>query len=38
VEGDTLYFVSNNTDGRGIPKENDDKLYRVDLNSLTLEE
>jgi glucose/arabinose dehydrogenase len=38
VEGDTLYFVSNNTDGRGIPKENDDKLYEVDLGSLTLEE
>ncbi|MCA1055028.1 PQQ-dependent sugar dehydrogenase [Rossellomorea aquimaris] len=38
VEGDTLYFVSNNTDGRGIPKENDDKLYKVDLNALTLEE
>jgi glucose/arabinose dehydrogenase len=38
VEGDTLYFVTNNTDGRGIPKENDDKLYKVDLNSLALEE
>ncbi|MFI8577024.1 PQQ-dependent sugar dehydrogenase [Rossellomorea aquimaris] len=38
VEGDTLYFVSNNTDGRGIPRENDDKLYEVDLNSLTIEE
>ncbi|MFL8937348.1 PQQ-dependent sugar dehydrogenase [Rossellomorea oryzaecorticis] len=38
VEGDTLYFVSNNTDGRGLPKENDDKLYQVDMNSLTLEE
>jgi glucose/arabinose dehydrogenase len=38
VEGDTLYFVTNNTDGRGIPKENDDKLYEVDLNSLAFEE
>jgi glucose/arabinose dehydrogenase len=38
VEGDSLYFVSNNTDGRGIPRENDDKLYEVDLNSLTIEE
>ncbi|MGE6754920.1 PQQ-dependent sugar dehydrogenase [Rossellomorea sp. NPDC071047] len=38
VEGDTLYFVSNNTDGRGIPRENDDKLYGVDLKSLTIEE
>jgi glucose/arabinose dehydrogenase len=34
VEGDILYFVSNNTDGRGIPRENDDKLYEVDLNSI----
>ncbi|MCA1061005.1 PQQ-dependent sugar dehydrogenase [Rossellomorea aquimaris] len=38
VEGDTLYFVSNNTDGRGIPREHDDKLYEVDLNSLMNEE
>jgi glucose/arabinose dehydrogenase len=26
-----LYFISNNTDGRGEPSENDDKLYRLDL-------
>jgi glucose/arabinose dehydrogenase len=26
-----LYFVSNNTDGRGIPLEGDDKLYRIPL-------
>lgn len=38
VEGDTLYFVTNNTDGRGIPRENDDKLYKVDLKSLMNEE
>ncbi|CAN7157133.1 PQQ-dependent sugar dehydrogenase [Rossellomorea sp. LjRoot5] len=38
VEGDTLYFVSNNTDGRGIPRENDDKLYGVDLKSVMNEE
>ncbi len=38
VAGDTLYFVSNNTDGRGIPRENDDKLYEVDLKSLMKEE
>lgn len=38
VEGDTLYFVSNNTDGRGIPRENDDKLYEVDLKSVMKEE
>lgn len=34
IEGDSLYFVSNNTDGRGNPDENDDKLYRVPLNDL----
>ncbi|WP_059171769.1 sorbosone dehydrogenase family protein [Bacillus sp. FJAT-27445] len=32
VDGDYLYFVSNNTDGRGTPDETDDKLYRVRLN------
>lgn len=34
VDGDYLYFVSNNTDGRGTPDENDDKLYRVLLRDL----
>lgn len=29
VEGKYLYFVSNNTDGRGNPEEKDDKLYRI---------
>ncbi|MCA0151435.1 PQQ-dependent sugar dehydrogenase [Rossellomorea vietnamensis] len=38
VEGDILYFVTNNTDGRGIPRENDDKLYEVDLKSVMKEE
>jgi glucose/arabinose dehydrogenase len=38
MEGGTLYFVSNNTDGRGIPRENDDKLYEVDLKSVMNEE
>ena len=33
VEGRYLYFVTNNTDGRGDPQENDDKLYRVPLNA-----
>lgn len=32
IEGDSLYFISNNTDGRGTPMENDDKLYRIDLS------
>lgn len=34
VNGDYLYFVSNNTDGRGNPDETDDKLYRVRLGDL----
>jgi glucose/arabinose dehydrogenase len=34
VEGDTLYFISNNTDGRGTPAEGDDKLYRVKIEEL----
>lgn len=34
IEGNTLYFVSNNTDGRGNPDETDDKLYRVKLEDL----
>lgn len=31
IEGDTLYFISNNTDGRGNPKQADDKLYKLSL-------
>ncbi|MFP7298519.1 PQQ-dependent sugar dehydrogenase [Neobacillus niacini] len=34
VDGEYLYFVSNNTDGRGNPDEKDDKLYRVLLADL----
>lgn len=26
-----LYFISNNTDGRGEPAKDDDKLYRLNL-------
>ncbi|WP_215143478.1 PQQ-dependent sugar dehydrogenase [Exiguobacterium qingdaonense] len=29
LNDDTLYFVSNNTDGRGNPQSQDDKLYEV---------
>lgn len=32
VSDGALYFVSNNTDGRGRPQENDDKLYRISLD------
>ncbi|GEK88274.1 Glucose/arabinose dehydrogenase, beta-propeller fold [Alkalibacterium putridalgicola] len=28
IEDELLYFISNNTDGRGDPEENDDQLYR----------
>ncbi|MDN3426376.1 PQQ-dependent sugar dehydrogenase [Microbacterium sp. APC 3898] len=28
-DGDSLYFISNNTDGRGIPADGDDKLYKL---------
>lgn len=34
VDGDSLYFVSNNTDGRGDPLQNDDKLYRLQFSKL----
>ncbi|RUQ31624.1 quinoprotein glucose dehydrogenase [Peribacillus cavernae] len=34
MDGDYLYFVSNNTDGRGNPDQKDDKLYRIPLSSL----
>lgn len=34
IEGDTLYWITNNTDGRGTPREGDDKLYRVSLSRL----
>ncbi|WP_446685390.1 PQQ-dependent sugar dehydrogenase [Halalkalibacter alkalisediminis] len=34
IEDNSLYFISNNTDGRGAPQENDDKLYRVSLSEL----
>ncbi|MDQ0154387.1 glucose/arabinose dehydrogenase [Robertmurraya andreesenii] len=34
IEDGILYFVSNNTDGRGTPDKNDDKLYRVELGGL----
>lgn len=34
VEGEFLYFVTNNHDGRGKPNEADDHLYRIGLNEL----
>ncbi|WP_238473787.1 PQQ-dependent sugar dehydrogenase [Paenisporosarcina cavernae] len=32
IADDYLYFISNNTDGRGTPSETDDKFYRVKLD------
>ena len=34
IEDNTLYFISNNTDGRGTPLEKDDKLYMLPLSQL----
>jgi glucose/arabinose dehydrogenase len=34
VDGDYMYFISNNTDGRGTPAAGDDKLYRVKIEEL----
>lgn len=34
IEDNSLYFISNNTDGRGNPLENDDKLYKITLSQL----
>lgn len=31
IEGNTLYYITNNTDGRGTPRENDDQLIKVEL-------
>lgn len=33
IEGDSLYFISNNSDGRGNPQNNDDKLYKISLST-----
>jgi len=32
IEENDLYFISNNTDERGEPENNDDKLYRMSLS------
>lgn len=34
IVNNELYFVSNNTDGRGNPSQNDDKMYKVSLSQL----
>ena len=34
IEDNYLYFFTNNTDGRGAPQKNDDKLYRILLSEI----
>jgi len=34
IKNDFLYFITNNTDGRGDPEETDDRLYRISLSEL----
>jgi len=34
IEDNYLYFVSNNGDGRGMPENSDDRLYRIALSEL----
>ncbi|HZG72162.1 MAG TPA: PQQ-dependent sugar dehydrogenase, partial [Chondromyces sp.] len=32
ISGHFIYFITNNTDGRGTPAEDDDKLMKISLN------
>ncbi|WP_423408547.1 PQQ-dependent sugar dehydrogenase [Heyndrickxia sp. MSNUG] len=34
IDGSYVYFISNNTDGRGTPGAGDDKLYRVRIEDV----
>jgi glucose/arabinose dehydrogenase len=34
IDSESLYFISNNTDGRGNPSKDDDKLYQIRLSEL----
>lgn len=34
IEEGYLYFITNNTDGRGNPEDADDKLYRIGLSEI----
>lgn len=34
IEGDMIYLISNNTDGRGNPAPGDDKLYKIKIADL----
>lgn len=35
INGRYLYFITNNTDGRGDPQQNDDKLYRIPISKFS---
>lgn len=35
IDDGFLYFISNNSDGRGNPQDNDDKLYRISLSIMS---
>ncbi|KZZ82627.1 PQQ-dependent sugar dehydrogenase [Bacillus sp. SJS] len=35
IDGDTMYFATNNTDGRGVPFKKDDKLYKLNVNQIS---
>ncbi len=34
IEEDHIYFITNNTDGRGNPEDADDRLYRIGISEL----
>ncbi|SFL35712.1 Glucose/arabinose dehydrogenase, beta-propeller fold [Gracilibacillus orientalis] len=34
IDEEILYFITNNTDGRGNPEDADDKLYKISLSDL----
>lgn len=38
IDGDDMYMITNNTDGRGTPQQGDDKLYKISLSQLNSEE
>ena len=34
IEEEHLFFITNNTDGRGNPTESDDQLFRIGLSEI----
>ncbi|MBS2969208.1 hypothetical protein J9317_10580 [Metabacillus sp. KIGAM252] len=35
IEGEAMYFVMNNRDGRAVRFKKDDKLYKLNLNDIS---